>query len=288
MASQRSSSLRSRLGKELRRLRSAATLTTRAAAKQLGWSPAKVSRIETGNIEVTDEDLRRLLDLYQASDDLRDSLLELRGSANKSGWWDGYADMLREGYWNLLSIEDGAKSEHSYTQMLIPGLLQTEAYAEAVIGFPDVAAGIISRRVTVRANRQRVLTRKQPLDLIAILDEACLRRQVGGNEVIGAQLLHLIDMARLPNVTIQVLPFEAGYHHAITSAFKILYFRKAGALDVVFLENMTRDFFIDDDEQVHRYTGAFKELRELALSPEGSISLIGQIARGYGMANREE
>jgi len=266
------------LAAELRRLRAAATLTGDEVAARLGWSPSKLSRIETGHTAVTAADLRLLLETYQASPVRYERLVKLGRSANQRGWWDAYDDTLREGYSTLLALEDEAESEHSYSQMLIPGLLQTEAYAREVIGSLDVPPGEIARRVTVRVTGQRVLTKEGPLELVTVLDEACLRRWAGGTAVMTGQIAHLIGIARLPNVTLQVLPFSAGFHEGVNSAFKILHFPEEGATDVVFLENITSDLFIENEGDVYTYTRAFAGLRDLALGQQESIDMLSQIA----------
>lgn len=275
----RSPSVRARqLASELRRLRAAATLTGDEVAARLGWSPSKLSRIETGRTAVTVADLRRLLETYRVSGALRDRMVNLGRSADQRGWWDAYDDTLREGYSTLLALEDDAESELSYSQMLIPGLLQTEAYARSVIGIKNAPPGEIARGVTVRVTQQRVLTKEDPLELVAVLDEACLRRWVGGAAIMNEQLSHLINMARLPNVSLQILLFSAGFHEGLASAFKILHFPEEGATDVVFLENMTSDLFIEDEGDVYSYTRAFSGLRELALDQQESIAALTQIA----------
>jgi len=181
----------------------------------------------------------------------------------------------------VLALENEAESELSYTQALIPGLLQTAAYAQEIIGFPDAPPGEIARKVDVRLTQQSVLTKQDPLELIAVLDEACLRRQVGGAAVMGEQLSHLVDIAQRPGVTLQVLPLTAGFHQGITTTFKIFHFPEEGAADVVYLETMTRDLFFEDEGEVYRYLRTFAGLRELALSQAESIAFLSQIAEQY-------
>jgi transcriptional regulator with XRE-family HTH domain len=277
------------LAAELRRLRAAATLTGDEVAGRLGWSPSKLSRIETGHTAITAEDLLSLLEMYQVSSPLRDRLVKLARSASQRGWWDAYDDMLREGYSTLLALEDEAKSEFWYGQMLIPGLLQTHRYAREVIGSRDEVwpPGEVARRVTVRATAQRVLTKEEPLELVVVLDEACLWRRVGGAAIMTEQLSHLIDMARLPNVTLQVLRFAAGFHPGLTSAFTILQFPEEGASDVVFLENMTSDLFIEKESDVYRYIRSFAALQRLALGEQESIAVISRIASEIESASEE-
>lgn len=279
MPGRRPPSVRSRqLAAELRRLREAAVLTGDEAAARLGWSPSKISRIENGHSAVKTADLRALLDLYEVAGPPRDRLLELSRSANQRGWWDAYGDTLQEEYSALLALEDAAQSERAYTHSFIPSLLQTEAYARQAMNVLDYPPGETARRITVRMTQQRVLTRTGPLEFRVVLDEACIRRWVGPDAVMAGQLRHLAEVVQLPNVTLRVMPFAAGYHEAMTGAFKILHFPEAGATDVVFLENRTSALFVEDEPEVHIYARTFAKLEERSLDPEESITLIRRVA----------
>jgi transcriptional regulator with XRE-family HTH domain len=272
------------LAAELRRLREVRMLTGEEAAIQLGWSPSKVSRIETGRGPVTIGDLRRLLDLYEVAATRREQLVELARSADQRGWWDAYADTLREGYSALLAVETSADSVLQYQNSLVPGLLQTEAYVEEIVRSELLAKppGVVAQRVEVKLNRQAALTRKEePLGLTAVLDEAVLRRQVGRPGVMRAQLLHLADMAARPNITLQVLPFSRGSHPAMTGAFAIYLFPGIIESGVVFLENATSDIFLEQEAEVYHYRLIFNRLLEAALEDEESIALITQIAHQF-------
>jgi transcriptional regulator with XRE-family HTH domain len=272
------------LAAELRRLRESATLTGDEVAGQLGWSPAKVSRIENGRIAVSAADLRHLLDLYQVSGSRRERLVELGRTATQRGWWDAYNDTLRQGYSTLLGLENDAESERFYAPTIIPGLLQAQAYAQEIIrtGFVIVPPGEVERRVRVRVTRQQVLTRDNPLEFTTVIDEATLRRQVGGADVMNEQLLHLVKIAALPNISIQVLPFAAGSHPAMQGGFAILQFPEIDAPDVVYLENMTSDLFVEDEREVYQYSLVFDRLREMALGRQDSIALITRLAGETG------
>jgi transcriptional regulator with XRE-family HTH domain len=281
LAERRSPSVRARqLASELRRLREEATLTGEEAAGRLGWSPSKVSRIETGKTVVTTGDLRRMLDLYQVSGVRRDRVAELGRTAQQRGWWDAYADTLNSGYSALIALEGDAESERYWAPIIVPGLLQTENYAQAITHATTLISppGQIARIVTARMTRQQVLLRKDPLKLAMVLDEAALRRQVGGSEVMREQLMHLANMAGRPNVTIQILPFTSGPHLAVDGGFTLLSFPEAAAAGVVFLQNMTSDLFIEREDEVYRYGLAFDRLRELALGPEDSVNFITHLA----------
>jgi transcriptional regulator with XRE-family HTH domain len=269
------------LASEIRRLREVRRLTGEEAADQLGWSASKVSRIETGRSPVTVSDLGRLFDLYQVPGSRRDRLIELARTADQRGWWDAYADSLSEGYSAMIALETAAESALHYHPSLIPGLLQTEAYVEEIVRSSLLVEppGVVSQRVEVRLTRQTVLTREEdPLALTAVLDEAGLRRQVGGSEIMREQLLHLADMSTRPNVTLQVLPLAKGSHPAMAGGFTILQFPGITESGVVYLDNMTSDIFVEREAEVYHYRLAFDRLRELALEPRPSVTLITHIA----------
>jgi transcriptional regulator with XRE-family HTH domain len=277
VADRRPPSVRARqLAAELRRLRDAATQTGEEVAGRLGWSASKVSRIETGQTAPSRADLRRLLDLYEVSGTQRDRLELLGQSAGQRGWWDAYADTLGPEYTALIALEADAASLRWYAPMLVPGLLQTERYARDVIrsGLLIAPPGEVERRVQVKMTRQRVLTHDSPVHLAAVLDEAVLLRMVGGPEVMREQLAHLVTMAARPNVTVQVLPLAAGAHPATAGEFTILTFPELPAPDVVYLENMTSDLYVEQEADVYRYSLAFDRLRALALDPQKSHALI--------------
>lgn len=285
MAERRPPSVRARqLAAELRRLRDAATLTGEEAAGRLGWSPSKISRIETGSTSPGLADLRRLLDLYEVSGTLRGRLELLGQSAGQRGWWDAYSDTLGPEYTALIALEAEAESVRWYSPMLIPGLLQTEQYARKVIssGLLIAPPGEVERRVQVKMTRQRVLGGERPVHLSVVLDEAAILRTVGDATVMREQLQHLAEMAAAPTITAQVLPLTVGAHPATTGEFTILAFRELMAPDVVYLENMTSDLYVEGEGEVYRYGMAFDRLRELALSPEKSVHLIAQRADSIG------
>jgi transcriptional regulator with XRE-family HTH domain len=273
----RPSSVRARqLAAELRRLRDAVGLTGEEVAQRLGWSPSKVSRIETATTVVSLADLHRLLDVYEVTGTQRERLEALGQSAGQRGWWDAYADTLDADYAALIAIEDGAASVHYYAAQIVPGLLQTEDYAREIIrrGSWTYPPGEIERRVQIRMNRQRVLTRDEPLALAVILDEAVLYHQVGGPEVMRRQSRSLVEAGDRPNIALQVLPNTAGAHPAVQGSFEIASFPELAATDVVYLENLTGSIYVEREGDVFRYTLAFDQLRALALSAEESRGLI--------------
>jgi transcriptional regulator with XRE-family HTH domain len=272
------------LAAELRRLRDAARLTGEDVAGQLGWSPSKVSRIETGQTSPGAADLRRMLDIYDVTGTQRDRLERLAQSSDQRGWWDAYTDTLAPEYTALIALEAESESVRWYAPMMVPGLLQTERYAREVIrsGLLIAPPGEVERRVQVKMTRQRVLTRDDPLQMAVVIDEASILRTIAGPEVMREQLGHLTAMAARPNITVQVLPLDAGAHPALNGEFTILTFPDLVAPDVVYLENMASDLYVESEAEVYRYGLAFDRLRELALSPEESAELITERADSMG------
>jgi transcriptional regulator with XRE-family HTH domain len=268
------------LAAELRRLRDAARLTGEEAAGQLGWSPSKVSRIETGQTSPGPADLRRMLDMYEVTGTQRDRLERLAQSSDQRGWWDAYTDTLAPEYTALIALEAESESARWYAPMMVPGLLQTERYAREVIrsGLLIAPPGEVERRVQVKMTRQRVLTRDNPLQMAVVIDEAAILRTIGGPQVMREQLGHLTAMAARPNITMQVLPLGAGAHPALNGEFTILTFPDLVAPDVVYLENMASDLYVESEAEVFRYGLAFDRLRELSLSPDKSAELITERA----------
>jgi transcriptional regulator with XRE-family HTH domain len=281
MAERRAPSVRSRqLAAELRRLREEAALTGEDVAVRLGWSGAKVSRVETARTAIAPADLLLLLDVYDVSGQQRERLTELGRTARQRGWWDTYADMLGPEYATLIALEADAESVGWYAAQIVPGLLQTEEYAREIIRSTLLISppGEIERRVQVRMARQRVLTRDAPLRLSAVLDEAAIQRAVGGLEIMRGQLAHLAQVCAWPNIDLRVLPNAAGAHPAVTGEFTILRFPELIAPDVVYLENMTSNIYVEREAEVFRYSLAFQRLTALSLGLEDSAALLAERA----------
>jgi transcriptional regulator with XRE-family HTH domain len=281
MAERRAPSVRSRqLAAELRRLREEAALTGEDVAVRLGWSGAKVSRVETARTAIAPADLLLLLDVYDVSGQQRERLTELGRTARQRGWWDTYADMLGPEYATLIALEADAESVGWYAAQIVPGLLQTEEYAREIIRSTLLISppGEIERRVQVRMARQRVLTRDAPLRLSAVLDEAAIQRAVGGPEIMRGQLAHLAQVCAWPNIDLRVLPNAAGAHPAVTGEFTILRFPELIAPDVVYLENMTSNIYVEREAEVFRYSLAFERLTALSLGLEDSAALLAERA----------
>ncbi|MEU0128443.1 MULTISPECIES: helix-turn-helix transcriptional regulator [unclassified Streptomyces] len=277
---------RRKLGEELRGLRHAAGLTSRDAAGMLGWHQSKVSRIETGASGVTPGDVTRLLDVYGVDDgQLRSLLQTLAGSAGGgggSGWWHAYRGLIPPQYRDFISLESQADAARTLETSVVPGLLQTADYARAVTrssldGLPPSA---LDSLVEVRLARQSVLHTSRPLRLSAVLDEAVVRREVGGAGVMEAQLHHLSQVAQLPHVTLQLLPFEAGSYIGLTGPFVIFSFPSTSDLNVVVLDHLTSSLYLERREDLEAYSSAFRTMQAHALSPERSLDLIAAVGRG--------
>jgi transcriptional regulator with XRE-family HTH domain len=268
-----------RLARELRRLREATELTGEAAATQLGWSSAKVSRLETARTPITVSDLRKLLNLYGASDAEADRLVDLARTSRERGWWENYVGEAPSEYGTYIGLEADASSISSFTAILVPGLLQTEDYARAMLkSLLLMPPREVERLVEVRRKRQDRIYRadKAPLMLRAVIDESALRRQIGGPDVLRDQLRHLVSTAaELDNVELQVLPYSAGAHPALDGTFTILSFPRDP--EIVTLEHLDSHLFVEGEKAVYRYTLVFNELVNKALSPVESAAFINQV-----------
>lgn len=277
MAVRRGPSVRGRqLSRELRRLRAADGRTGEEIADLLGWSSAKISRIETARTAITATDLRRLLEIYGVTEAVAEELLILARTANIRGWWDAFSE-VDSNYSTLIGLESDAASVHCYSALALHGFLQTEEYAREVISArPVIPPTEVARLTQVRLRRQRRLTESNPLQFSAILDEAAIRRRVGGPDVMQAQLKHLMDVGALPNVTLQILPFTAGAHPATSGTFIVLRFPFPGS-EVVYLELMNSSLYVENEVDVYKYSLAFDDLRGRALDPDESHDFIAQV-----------
>ncbi|MEV0908377.1 helix-turn-helix domain-containing protein [Streptomyces hokutonensis] len=280
---------RRKLGAELRTLRAEAGLTSGEAARLVGWHQSKVSRIETGASGVKPPDVRLLLDAYQVGDaQLRDMLLVLAGSDDGGGrhhWWHAYRGVLPPAYRDFISLESQASTIRTLETSVVPGLLQTPEYARAVTraavgGLDNDGPERLDALVQVRLARQDILRADPPLELSVVLDEAVVRREVGGPGVMARQLKRLLDAAQLPQVRLQVLPFAAGAHIGITGPFVIFSFPSTSDLDVVVLDHLTSSLYLERKEDLEAYSEAFNTLQFHALSPEDSLDYIAGIRDG--------
>jgi transcriptional regulator with XRE-family HTH domain len=277
---------RRKLGAELRALRTSAGLTSGEAARLAGWHQSKVSRIETGTSGVKPADVRILLDAYAVADtQLRELLMVLAGSEDSGGrhhWWHAYRGVLPPTYRDFISLESQAGAMRTLETTVVPGLLQTPEYARAVTkaAVEGLSEDRLDTLVEVRLARQDVLRADPPLELSAVLDEAVLRREVGGPGVMARQLERLVEAARLPQVRLQVLPFAAGAHIGVTGPFVIFSFSSTSDLDVVVLDHLTSSLYLERKEDLQAYTEAFNALQIHALSPEDSLDFIAGTAAG--------
>ncbi len=269
---------RRRLGFELRRRREAAGVTIDYVAERLECSASKISRIETGHTGVTPRDVRDMLELYGVTGAECDELVQIARDARLKGWWHPYSMVLTSAY---VGLETEAQAIREYVQQVVPGLLQTEEYARAMIraARPDISIDEVERRVRVRMQRQSLLQQEDAVTLWAVLDEAVVSRPVGGDAVMRRQLARLAEAAELPSVTLQILPFEAGAHAGMDGTFAILNFAQQADTDVVFAENATGGLFLEKTEELQKYRFIFDHIRAAALRPEESVSLIARLAK---------
>ncbi len=267
---------RRRLAAELLRLREAAGLTQEEVAGRLEWDPSKLSRIENRQVGIIARDLRKLLDMYGVTDgEQREGYFAMAREGKQRAWWQSYGDVIPSEYGTLIGLETEAVTISSYGQELVPGLLQTADYARAVIRAfrPDDTADEITRRVEVRLARQAVLARDDPPRLWAVISEAVVRRAVGGQAVMAAQLRALASERERSVVTVQVLPFSAGEHPAMAGSFVILDFPDPEPA-AVYLENASSALYLERISDVQRYAGMFRFVQAAALGPKESRDML--------------
>lgn len=265
---------------ELLRRREAAGLTREEAARQIEWSTSTIFRIETGRSRPQPGNVRVLLELYGVSGPERDGLIRLAREARQPGWWHSFRDVLPNPYEVFIGLEAGAASIRNFEPVVVPGLLQTEEYARQMSrgGPRELDREDIERRVEVRMERQRILAREDRPRLWAVIDEAVIRRVVGGPEVMREQLRHLIECAEQGKTTLQVVPFGAGAHAGTTGPFIILDFPEPTDPSVVYVETLAGDLYLEERADVDRYTLAFDRLLAAALHPDDSVRLVQQVA----------
>lgn len=271
---------RRRLRYELRRLRTERDLTIDDVQDRSNGDirAPTLSRWETGERSIRPTDLRLLLDIYEVAEPEREVLLTLARQAKERGWWQAYASVMPESFHVYVGLEAEAAAIRAYAAELVPGLLQTADYYRAYLttapANPDV-----DRKVEVRLARQERLAGGDRPRFWVVMNEAVIRRTVGGTDVMRAQLARIVDVSGLPEVTIQVLPFSGGAHPAMEGPFSILDFPEPG-LDptVVYLENQAGSVYLEEDAQVDRYSQTFDHLIARALSPEDSVRMIGEAA----------
>jgi transcriptional regulator with XRE-family HTH domain len=272
--------LRRRVGAELRRLRENRGAHLAEVAAQLQWSESKLSRVETGHMSIRPGDLDRILDLYRVDTDERAHLRAIAAKARQRAWWEAYGYGLPDAYETFIGFEAEAARILAYEAQLIFGLLQTPEYARAVMQAEGTADDIASRRVAVRMARQAVLAREPPPQLHVVLDEAALRRPIGGQGIMRRQLRRLVDAAEQPGITIQVLPFEAGGHPGLAGSFVILEFANESDGPLVYSEGATGGVLRAKNSDLQNYHVRFATLAATALSEDLSVQFIAAAAHG--------
>lgn len=262
---------------ELRRMREIAGMTLADVGARLTWSHSKLSRLETGDRRIQLGDLDRLLDLYGVTGDRREVLVTMALESRQKGWWDPYSDVLRG---RFPGLEAGASAIRIFEPLLVPGLLQTRDYIRTIVKVPrpDTTDDDVDRRTQARILRQALLSRMDSPELSLVLDEAVLRRTVGGPAVMREQLRRLATEADRPNVTIQVVPFTAGAHPGMSGSFWLLTFPPP-AREVVYIEHELGDLYLEEREEIAQYRMLYDALRATALDPDESKALIADAAR---------
>ncbi len=280
--------LRILLGAHLRRLREAQGVSREDAGWEIRASESKISRMELGRVGFKERDIADLLTLYGVDDDEeRERLLTLAHQANTPGWWHRFGDVLPSWFQSYLGLEASAALVRTYEVQFVPGLLQTEDYARAVVllGHGRAQAEEIDRRVALRMRRQEILDRADPVQLWAVMDEAVLRRPIGSPAVMRAQLEALLVATSRPNVRLQVIPFHAGGHSAAGGAFSILRFPDQELPDVVYIEQLTSALYLDKRDDVDHYFAAIERLCVEADPPDRTPdilrSLLTEAAAGH-------
>ena len=271
--------LRMLLGAQLRRLREAAGISAEDAGYEIRASRSKVSRMETGRVGLKLRDVEDLLTLYGVADEReRARVTGLASRSRQPEWWTRYADVLPGWFETYLGLESAAAVIRSLEAQFVPGLFQTEDYARAVtrLGHKTAPAKEIERRVGLRVKRQELLTRPQPPRIWAVMDEAVLRRPIGGTAVMRAQLRRLVEAARLPGVRLQVVPFARGGHAGASGSFSILRFEERDLPDVVYTEQLTSAVYLDQRRDVEHYLEVADQLSGAALTPADTIGFIEQ------------
>jgi transcriptional regulator with XRE-family HTH domain len=285
---------RRRLATELREIRESKGESGDAVAKALRWSPSKISRYERAKTGLPPREVERLLDYYGVTGPRRDVLLALARDAAQKGWWEDYGDSLSPDYQQFIGLEDEASSIAVWQFDVVPGLLQSQAYARSIIStysqIEPVAPSMIDRLVRVRMRRQQIVNRESGLDLSVVIDESALHRRVGDDRVMYEQLQRLVQDSDRPNVTVQVLPLD-GPHPVFAESFVIFRFdpdSDAGLKDVVSIEHLRNDFSLEGEKETYLHWVAFQMLTRAALDPDRSKELIRKAAESHWSGGQRE
>ncbi|MEU4311752.1 helix-turn-helix transcriptional regulator [Nocardia sp. NPDC024068] len=268
--------LRISLGSRLRRLREACGISREDAGDHIRGSHAKISRLELGRTRFRERDLLDLLKLYGVEDQAElDVYLDLMRKANDPGWWQPFNDVLPQWFETYLGLEQAATTIRTYEAQFVPGLLQTEAYARAVIRLANEDE--TERRVGMRMRRQEILSRASAPTVWAVVDENALRRPVGGYPVLRGQIEHLIAVSERPNVKIQVLPYSVGGHPAAGGSFSILRFPEPELADMVYMEQLTTSAYLEKKHEVEVYMTVMNKLSVIAPTPGESRDFLRRV-----------
>jgi transcriptional regulator with XRE-family HTH domain len=274
------------VGTQLRRLREARDVTAKDAGDAIRGSSSKISRMECGRTSFKLRDVTDLLSLYGVDDDdERAILLALVEEANVPGWWDAFGDVVPRWFEDYLRLEQAARVIRSFETQFVPGLLQTQEYARAVIrlGYDAAPTDGVERRVSLRMRRQQLLRRPDPPHVWAVIDEAALRRPIGGAATMRGQLAHLAEISELPNITVQIMPFSAGGHAAAGGPITILRFAEDRIRDVVFLEQLNSAVYVDKPADIGRYWHVMNRLAIEAAPATAAAEIIHQISDQAGI-----
>jgi transcriptional regulator with XRE-family HTH domain len=273
--------LRILLGSQLRKLREAAGLTPDQAGYEIRASRSKISRVEHGRVSFKERDVADLLTLYGVTEDQeRRRMLNLAQHANSQGWWSRYDDVMPDWFETYVGLEQATSLIRTYELQFVPGLFQTEDYARAVtaLGHRSSEGAEIDRRVSLRLQRQQILTRTEsPPRVWAVIDESALRRPLGGRAVMRAQLKHLTELIELPQVTIQVMPFDRGGHSAAGGSFAILRFADHELPDIVYIEQLTGALYLDRPDETDHYREVMNSLSAEADTPADSARTLARL-----------
>jgi transcriptional regulator with XRE-family HTH domain len=264
------------LGSLLRRLRESKNISMREAGYHIRATESKISRLETGKVSFKERDVEDLLSFYGVLDGKeRDQVLDLVREANAQGWWHSFSEVLPSWFEAFIGLESAASVVRTYEVQFVPGLLQCPQYVDAVLSSNRAqSATDLQRRIELRQRRQAALERDDAPILWVVLDEAALRRPIGGPEVMKAQIAYLIEQAERPNITIQLLPYSVGAHAAEGGAFTLLRFAEADLPDVVYLEHLTGAQYIERPEDVEQYARAMDRISVDALHPEATLEAL--------------
>jgi transcriptional regulator with XRE-family HTH domain len=269
------------LGAQLRRLREAAGVSRDDAGYHIRASGSKISRLELGRVSFKERDVSDLLDLYGVAGEHKSQLVQLTREANATPWWQKYREVVPDWFQVYVGLEEAAALIRVYEVQFVPGLLQTEEYARAVVmqGSPGLSPDEVDNRVNVRLGRQRLFAKENAPRVWAIVDEAALRRPMGGRDVLAGQVKRLIEAVGEPNITLQVMPFKYGGHGAEGGAFTIMRFPEADLPDMVYMEYLTGAHYIDKPEEVEVYAAVMERLSVAGTSPEKTRDILADILK---------